>query len=60
MDMVFGDVSSNYLYLVSVTDFSDKISGTSTDTARQYGLAVLSGPYKVVFAIKYCMRSLSV
>ena len=60
MDMVFGNMSSDYLYLVSVTDFSNKITGTSTQTARQYGLMVLGSPYQVVFAIEYCMRSLSV
>ena len=60
MDVVFGDMSPDYLYLVSVTDFSDEITGTSTETARQYGLMVLSSPYQVVFAIEYCMRSLSV
>jgi hypothetical protein len=60
MDVVFGDVSSDYLYLMSVTDFSNKISGTSTETARQYGFAVLSGPDQVLFAIKYSMRRFSV
>jgi hypothetical protein len=60
MDMIFRDMSSDYLYLVSVTDFSDEITGTSTETARQYGFMVLGSPYQVVFAIEYCMRSLSV
>jgi hypothetical protein len=60
MDMVFGDMTPDYLDLISVTDFSDKITGTSTETARQYGLMVLGSPYQVVFAIEYCMRSLSV
>ncbi len=60
MDVVFGDMSPDYLYLVSVTDFSDEITGTSTETARQYGLMVLGSPYQVVFAIEYSMRTLSV
>ena len=44
MDVVFRDVTTDNLYLVIFTDFSDEITSTSPDASRQNGLMVLGGP----------------
>jgi hypothetical protein len=60
VNMILRDVSTNDLYLVCVADLSNQITYPGTETARQNGLTVLGDPDQMIFAIIYCMRTLSV
>lgn len=60
MNMIFRYVASDYSDIVGVTDFSYQISDSSTNSARQYRLMVLSGPYEMIFAIVDSVRTASV
>ncbi len=60
MDVVFRDVASDDLYLISLTDFSDEVPDSCANSARQYGFMVFSGPDQVVLAIKDGMAASSV
>jgi len=48
------------LNIVCVTDLSDEVSDTSSQTARQDWLMVLCGPYEMVFAVVDSVRTASV
>lgn len=60
MDVIFRDMTPDYLHLISVTDFSDEISGSGANTARQNRFVVLSSPNEMVFAVEDGMRRFSV
>jgi hypothetical protein len=52
MDVVFGDVATDYLYLVCLTDLSDEIADSDTKPSVQDRLVVFRGPDEMVFAVK--------
>lgn len=52
MDVIFRNVATNDFYVVGVTDFSDEVTGSGANAARQYGLVVLGCPDEVVFAVE--------
>jgi hypothetical protein len=60
MNVVFGNMTTDNLYLVGLTDFSDEISDSGTNSARQYWLMVFGCPYQVVFTVKDGMAASAV
>jgi len=48
------------LYVMGVTDLSDEVTDTGSQTARQDWLMVLCGPYEMVFAVVDGVRTASV
>ena len=52
MDVLFGDVSSNDLYIVGMADLSYEVSCPCPNGSREDGLSIFRCPNKMVFAIK--------
>jgi hypothetical protein len=58
--MVFGDVTTEYLDLISLTDFSDEVTDSYSYATSEHRLMVLRRPDQVVFAVEDSMTGFSI
>lgn len=60
MDVVFGDVTTDDLYVVGIADLSDEVADSGSDATGENRLVVFGGPDQVILAVEDGMRRLSV